>query len=158
MTPLPEEKTVRGVKRLKREPRPLHHTFHDFTVTNRAMHRNICFHTRLQGTDQKTTGGTFRGSIDQETVERLAKAWFTVEVTPTGRPVFVDKQGRRVSAYVYIDPADTEIGRKALNDWRAEKNARQRELEKQEAAQQAELEELMDGMTHEEIIRKLKGA
>lgn len=40
MTPLPEEKTVRGVKRLKREPRPLHHTFHNFVVTNRSMRRN----------------------------------------------------------------------------------------------------------------------
>ena len=40
MTPMPEEKTVHGVKRLKREPRPLHHTFHDFVVTNRAMRRN----------------------------------------------------------------------------------------------------------------------
>lgn len=122
------------------------------------MQRNICFHTRLQGTDQKTTGGTFGGCIDQETVERLAKAWFTVEVTPTGRPVFVDRQGRRVSAYIYIDPADTEIGKKALANWRAEKAAKQAELEKHEAARQAELEELMDGMTHEEIIRKLRGA
>lgn len=40
MTPLPEEKTVRVVKRLKREPRPLHHTFHNFVVTNRAARRD----------------------------------------------------------------------------------------------------------------------
>lgn len=121
------------------------------------MHKNICFHTRLEGTDQKTTGGTFGGSIDQETVERLAKAWFTVEVSATGRPVFIDRQGRKVSAYIYVDPADTEIGKKALSTWRSERNAKQRELEKQEAAQQAELDELMGGMTHEEIIRKLRG-
>lgn len=121
------------------------------------MHKSICFHTRLQGTDQKTTGGTFGGSIDQETVERLAKAWFTVEVSSTGRPVFIDRQGRKVSAYIYIDPADTEVGKKALVEWRAEKAVKQRDLEKQEAAQQAELDDLMDGMTHEEIVRRLRG-
>jgi hypothetical protein len=119
---------------------------------------SICYHTRLASNDQKITGGTFGGHIDQDTVERLTKAWFTVEVKAGGTPVFVDRQGRQVRAYIYIDPGETEIGEKAVAAWRAERRLQQEELEKRETAEQAELEDLMSGMTHEEIVRRLKGA
>ncbi|ASD51896.1 hypothetical protein JT318_gp11 [Pseudomonas phage PspYZU01] len=77
--------------------------------------RNICYHTRSYANNAtKLTGGTFGGAIDADTVERLTKAWFTVRVKPSGRAVFVDRQGREVSLYLSVDPADTEAGKAAL--------------------------------------------
>lgn len=121
------------------------------------MHKNICFHTRLANGDQKTTGGTFGGSYDLDTIERLSKAWFTVQVRNSGRPVFVDRQGREVNVYIYVDPMDTEIGRKAVAECRAERRRRYEAEDALEQARQEELETLMDSMPHEEIVRRLKG-
>jgi hypothetical protein len=121
------------------------------------MHKNICYHTRLTGTDQKTTGGTFGGAYDQETIERLAKHNFNVVVKASGSPVFIDKQGREVSVYIYVDPSDTSIGKLALAEWRTARRARQEAADKREQEQQEEVEALMSNLSHDEIVRRLMG-
>lgn len=78
------------------------------------MHRSIGYHTRLHSDNRvKVVGGSFGGSIDQETVERLAHL-FKVVIKPSGTAVFVDKEGREVALYLSVDPASTAIGREAI--------------------------------------------
>jgi hypothetical protein len=71
--------------------------------------------------------------------------------------VFVDKQGREVSVYVYVDPSDTSIGKLALSEWRTAWRARQEAAEKLELEQQQEVEALMSNLSHDEIVRRLMG-
>ena len=62
------------------------------------MANNIGWHTRLYSDNKvKVSGGSFGGNIDQETVERLVKAWFTVNIKPSGAGVFVDCELRRLT-------------------------------------------------------------
>jgi hypothetical protein len=61
---------------------------------------NIGYHTRLWTNNEKIAGGSFGGQIDMDTVERLTKAFFTVEVLNGGTPVFVDRNGRVVRLYL----------------------------------------------------------
>lgn len=118
------------------------------------MSENIGYHTRLDSNNTvKVCGGSFGGRIDKDTVERIVKAFFTVEVQPSGRPVFVDREGRKVSLYFSIDPGKTEAGRMALAEYRREREvAQQAEQEKEQ-----EVQNLLEGMTTEEALRRLKG-
>lgn len=119
------------------------------------MRKNICYHTRLHSNQNvKTTGGTFGGSIDQETVERLTRL-FSVRVKPSGHVVFVDRDDREVSLYISVDAADTEKGKAALKEWRAERARVQALQEATYAAQVEIVEGLIDSLGYDEVIRRL---
>jgi hypothetical protein len=116
-------------------------------------HKSIGYHTRLDGQNGvKLTGGSFGGSFDLETVNRLVKSFFTAKVTPSGRVVFVDKSGREVSLCFTVDAATTEAGKAAL----AEDRKRREALQKIEDQKEADIEELMNSMSSDEILERLK--
>ena len=86
------------------------------------MSENIGYHTRSVTTGDKIVGGSFGGRIDQETVERLTRL-FTVTVTQSGTPVFVDAGGRPVRLYLTVDPGKTEKGKVAVRQWQEQREA-----------------------------------
>lgn len=121
--------------------------------------KNIGYHTRLRGDDStKIVGGSFGGEIDADTVQRLVKSHFSVTVKPSGFCVFVDKQGREVSLYITVSAKDTEAGKAALKAWYAARAEAERIAEEREQQASDEIESLMDGLSHEEIVRRLKQA
>lgn len=127
--------------------------------------KNIGYHTRQWGNDSvKTTGGSFGksgetdNSISQQTIERLVKSHFTVTVKPSGTPVFVDKEGREVNLYISVDARNTEAGKAALKAWNAANAKAWAAGEEAERIAQDEIDSLMENLSHEEIINRLKGA
>lgn len=121
-------------------------------------YKNIGYHTRLIGNNsRKLVGGSFGGAIDMETVERLTRSDFTVIVKPSGRAVFVDKQYREVSLYLSVDPESTSIGKAAIENYRAEKLRAAQEAAKRQAEEECEIEGLMYNLSHDEIVKRLKG-
>jgi DNA-binding protein YbaB len=120
--------------------------------------KNICYHTRLcSDNTKKIVGGSFGGSLDMDTIARLVKAHFTVTVKPSGHPVFVDKDGREVSLYVNVDPKVTDAGKEALRQYHVERQKREAINERVERQHQETIENLMSGLSNEEIIRRLGG-
>lgn len=120
------------------------------------MSENIGYHTRLYVDHTvKIVGGSFGGRIDQETVERLTRL-FEVTVKPSGTPVFVDREGREVRLYLTVDAAKTEKGKAALKVWREEEQRLEAIAEAQFEREQEELQAAMRGLTHEEVLRRLK--
>ena len=118
---------------------------------------NIGYHTRLLSNNStKVVGGSFGGAIDADTVERLTRSHFTVIVKPSGRAVFVDREGREVSLYLSVDPESTSIGALALQNYHIEKQRTDREASEQRAKEEREIEELMHGLPHSEIMKRLK--
>lgn len=116
------------------------------------MHKSIGYHTRdSQG--QKLTGGSFGGSIDLETVNRLVNTHFSVRVKPSGCPTFVSRTGQDVNLYISIDPDMTDKGKEALKAWREEERKREQLQEQKEK----ELQDILDSMTVEDAIFKLTG-
>jgi hypothetical protein len=116
------------------------------------MHKNIGYHTRLiSNNSTKVCGGSFVGEIGAETVERLVKAHFTVKIKPSGCGVFIDREGREVSLYISVDPLKTEAGEQALKEDRARRIAEQEDEDVKIAA----IDDLMAGMTADEILAKL---
>ena len=114
--------------------------------------KSIIYHTRLDGENtKKVSGGSFGGAIDSETVERLVSARFTVTVKPSGRAVFVDREGREVSLYLSVDPGSTNAGALALQNYRIEKQRADREAADREEERKRVLGELTDGLTLEQI-------
>lgn len=115
-------------------------------------HQSIGYHTRDgMNNTLKLTGGSFGGAIDMETVNRLVKHHFTVKVRQSGSPVFVDRQGREVSVYITIDPANTDAGKAAL----AEDAKARLALQKIEDAKRRRVEEILDGMSADEALERL---
>lgn len=119
--------------------------------------KNIGWHTRSWTDGTKIQGGSFGGDLSLETANRLIKYYFEVEITNTGTPVFVDKRGRRVWLYTSVDAASTEKGRAALRAWQALRNAADAANEALTEQQDAEIAELIGGLSHEEAVRRLKG-
>lgn len=121
------------------------------------MTNSIGYHTRLYSDNtKKIVGGSFGGSLDLDTVNRLAKNEFTVSVRESGVPVFVDRHGRQVTLYISVDAAATEKGIRALREW-ALANERNEETRKlQSEKEEAEIEGLLGCLSHEEIVRRLK--
>lgn len=119
---------------------------------------NIGWHTRLVSDNTvKVVGGSFGGSIDQHTVERLIKAHMhKVRVLPSGTPIFVDKAGREVRLYLSVDPKFTEMGRAALRAYHEEMRRKAELDELERERRQEELDDAMSGLPHDEIIRRLK--
>ena len=121
------------------------------------MSKNIGYHIRLYADNTvKVVGGCFGGDLSIETANRIARAMFTVTVLDSGTPVFVDKSGRQVRLYLSVDVKETEIGKKAIAEWREAKRKRDEAEGILAAEREAEIEDLMRGLTHDEIIRKLK--
>lgn len=104
----------------------------------------------------KVTGGMFGGDFSQDTADRLAGRFFTVRVTHTGTPVFVDDRGREVTLYMTVDPARSPAGLKALAAYHADRAAAQKLADEQEARYKAEIETLLDELSPAEAIRRLK--
>ena len=117
------------------------------------MPNQIGFHTRLHNQHSvKVVGGSFTGTLSQETVEKLVNNFFDVQVKASGTPVFVDKEGRKVSLYISVDPLSTEKGKAAL----AEHNKMKLAEAKQEREEDDEIERLLAGMSNEEALRRLR--
>lgn len=113
----------------------------------------ISYHTRLDADNKvKVSGGTFGGTVDYETVNRLAKAFFTVSIKPSGRAVFVDKEGREVNLYIKVDAETTSIGIEAKRVWRAEGHRQDYE----DRLLREEIHSEMAKLTPEEVLRRLK--
>ena len=122
------------------------------------MPKNVGYHTRLGSNDTiKICGGSFGGSLDLETANRLINNHrYEVIVKPSGTPVFVDREGREVRLYFSVDPTMTTKGQEALSTWR--KN-RAREIEEDDRlaeSRKEQLAEAMAGLSHDEIIRRIK--
>lgn len=117
------------------------------------MSNNIGYHTRLVSDSKvKVVGGSFGGSVDKETVERLVRAHFTVKIKPSGHGVFVDREGREIYLYLSIDPLKTSVGQAALKEHR-KLSAKIQELEDEKLK---EIEDLMSSMSSDEILAKLQ--
>lgn len=120
------------------------------------MSKNITYHTRLYSDQSvKVVGGSFEGSIDVETVNRLAQL-FEVVVKPSGTAVFVDEKRREVRLYLTVDAATTEKGKFAIQAYRKEKEAAEREEAERKQAEREEVEKLISSMSHAEIIARLR--
>jgi hypothetical protein len=112
----------------------------------------IVYHTRnTQG--GKIQGGTFGGTFDQETIERLVTSWFTVRELPSGSLCFVDQAGRDVSLYIQI-PADGCKAGRILLEAQAKRRA---EAEAAEEKLRVEAQNLVDELGPGEAIRRLRG-
>lgn len=121
------------------------------------MSKNICYHTRAatgENVGQKIVGGSFGGTIDQDTVERITRL-FSVKIKPSGTPVFIDKEGREVNLYFSIDPKDTEKGKEALRAYAHEQTRKWEEERRIIEKQEEEIKILLSNFTHEELIQKL---
>lgn len=120
---------------------------------------NIGYHTRLfDDHSVKIVGGSFGGSIDMETANRLVSAHFTVTVKHSGTAVFVDRMGREVRLYISVDANKTAKGVIALKEWRAAREVEQRKAEARWEEEKEELDVLMGSLSHAEIVRRLKGS
>lgn len=116
------------------------------------MGKSIVYHTRGSMTGVRITGGSFSGSFDIDTVNRLLRAHkYTAIVKPSGHTVFVDSAGREVSLYLFVDPAETGIGNEAIVNHRAEMNR----LQKLDEAKERRVNELIANMTTDELLERL---
>lgn len=114
----------------------------------------ISYHTRLEADNQvKVSGGTFGGAVDYETVNNLVEAFFNVSIKPSGRAVFVDKEGREVSLYIKVEAETTVIGIEAKRVWRAE----MRRKDCEDRLLRGEIDAAMAKLSQEEVLRRLKG-
>lgn len=100
--------------------------------------------------------GSFGGSIDEETINRLVNVNFTVTIKPSGRAVFIDRSGREVWLHITVDPERTIKGAEALKQWRITKAKENKEREARTEQEREEIKNLLDGLTYTEIIQKLK--
>lgn len=116
------------------------------------MHKSISYHTRANMGDNKIMGGSFGGSFDIETVNRMIKYHkYTVVVKPSGSPVFVDRDGREVNIYFHVDPRQTDAGKAALDADRQNRLAAQ----VQEEAKERRVNELIANMSTDELLERL---
>lgn len=115
-------------------------------------HKTIGYHTRLDNNNTvKVCGGSFAGSFNWETVEHLVNSQFSVMIQPSGRAVFVDREGRKVSLYVSVDPDQTQAGKAAI----AEDRKAREDAQRVEDDKQAQIDELLSTLSHDEVIRRL---
>ena len=112
------------------------------------------FRAFADGTGAAVSAGTsyVNNKPFDEAVAALV-AQHNVILTSTGRPVFVDREGRRVSLYLRLDPAQTDKGQKAYAEQRRAAQAAAASQEFQEA----ELRGLLQEMSTTEAIAALKG-
>ncbi len=120
----------------------------------KIMRKSIGYHTRLNlNSSVKVVGGSFGGDISLDTANRLLSGHgYTVVIKPSGTPVFVDKEGNQDSLYFTIDPASTEMGKKALQEYSQNQSA-ERQLEEEK---QVEIDHILSSMSNDEILKLLK--
>lgn len=96
---------------------------------------NITYHVRAEEGQALLKSGSFGGDMSPETVQRMANAHgLTVSIKPSGRAVFVDREGRAVSLYFRADPMATTQGRDAYLAYaQALQAARAAEMKKEAA-------------------------
>ena len=118
--------------------------------------KNIAWHTRLLSDNtQKIVGGSFGGEVSIDTANRLVNSHFTVVVKNSGRSVFVDREGREVTLYIVVNPEITDKGKAAIAQYQIEKKKQDYETQKREQENQNRIESLMEGLSSEEIIKRL---
>jgi hypothetical protein len=119
---------------------------------------NIGYHTRLYADNaRKITGGSFSGSLDIETANRLVKSSFTVSVKHSGTCVFVDREGREVRLYITVDADATTEGQLAKKLWLKEREIKEEVRRLKAQTEEEEIERLTADLSHDEIVRRLKG-
>ena len=111
--------------------------------------QNTGYHTRLYATGEKVVGGSFGGSLDFGTVNRLVDAHFNVIIKPSGTPVFVDKELREVNLYFNILPSMSEKGKNVILKY----NDEQKELENN---RKEKIVNLIDSMSDDELLDRLQ--
>ena len=120
-------------------------------LSNTSIH----YRTRLVDNDVMSAtsvwefASSFGGAIDAETVERLVDRHFKVKITDKGAAYFEDRNGKIVHLYIRVNPAHTKQGVQLTKVWRTEQRAK-------EELMQQEIDMLMDGMTQEEILDRLR--
>lgn len=118
----------------------------------------IGWHTRLYSDNtQKISGGSFGGAIDLDTVNRLVDWSFDVVVKPSGQPVLVDWAGREVRLYLSVDVEKTHKGAEAIKNHRLKAAMEQAAIQERLEREKKEISRLMNGLSHEEILRRLRG-
>jgi hypothetical protein len=87
-------------------------------------------------------------------VDRLVNCHFSVFIKASGRPVFVDGQGREVSLYLSIDPGMT-VGREAIAKHAQASEQRENSpgKEKREAAEVQDLRKFNACRNNERLTR-----
>jgi len=117
---------------------------------------NIGYHTRLDRDNRvKVIGGSFGGTLCIDTANRLVNAHFEVKIKPSGRAVFVDREGREVSLYMSINPDMTIKGQKVIKAYQEDNYRKEQENLRNKEDNEDTIQELMQGLTYEEIISKL---
>ena len=116
-----------------------------------------CYNLRRVSDGQKVVGGTVPKSYT--TLDQAAE-WLVdhaqVAVNGSGRVGFL-YGGSPVLAYLSVDPADTTQGKEALKQWRIDQRNREDAEAERNADFEREIEDLMDGLSQEEIVRRLRG-
>lgn len=116
------------------------------------MHKSICYQTRNRMNGNIVTGGSFGGEFDLDTVNRLVRYHkYTVVVKPSGSPVFVDRDGREVNIYFFVDPRSTDAGKAALDEHRETQLVAQM----REEAKERRVNELIANMSTDELLERL---
>ena len=118
---------------------------------------NISIHYRTRLVDDDVMSATsvweaassFGGAVDADTIERLVDRHFKVKITDKGAVYFEDRNGKIVHLYIRVNPAHVKQGVQLAKAWRAEQRAKEEQL-------QQEIDMLMDGMTQEEILDRLR--
>ena len=113
--------------------------------------RATTYHINSQD-GRRIVGGTLGSDMDLNAAAMRLVAELDVAVLPSGRVSFM-RNGAPVYAYLSVSPEDTEKARAAIAADRqrcaAEAAAR--------LAKQAELDDLLDALTVDEAIARLKG-
>lgn len=116
-----------------------------------------CYHLRRVSDGQKLVGGTVPRSCS--TLDQSAE-WLAnhaqVAVSGSGQVNFL-YGGTYVRAYLSVDPAETVQGQEALTQWRIDKRNREDAEAERNADFEREIEDLMDGLSYEEIVSRLRG-
>lgn len=129
----------------------------DIHLTKGLTMKATCYHSRLFAHHPtKVVGGSITADSLDDAADYLVSQ-HTVTVKPSGRAIFVDREGREVNLYLSIEPAETAKGQAALRADREERELAERIRAEHEAAQQLELAELLRAIDTEEAIRRLKG-
>jgi hypothetical protein len=119
--------------------------------------KSIGYQTRLDESDSTLVqSGSFGGSIDQSTVDRLVNNNFDVAVRPSGRCVLVDRQGRQVQLYLRVDPSKTVKGKAVYAAWREQECKRLAAETANEEHLREELDTMIDLIGLAGVLAKLK--
>lgn len=103
---------------------------------------------------RKMFGGTVHAAGWGDAVESSTHG-LEVKISPSGRSIWVDKQGREVDLYLCLSPELTVRGRELLQVARKERAEREAEEQARVTALEEHLSALLDSMTPEQAIERL---